>query len=179
MATKHSRRLVIDASIMRASGQTMHRTSSSCRMFLEEILKVCHRVVVSPAVRVEWRRHNSSFAASWQARMATRGKLLFVDLGASPEVDALIAAIGHAPARDAAAKDRHLLDAALLADLRVAALDDRALAAFRESKAMSARVGRIMWMNPVTAGADGVRWLRRGAPRRPAWNMNAPDTDGS
>jgi hypothetical protein len=42
-----SRRLIIDASVMRSAGETEHPVSKACRNTLFEVLKICHKVAVT------------------------------------------------------------------------------------------------------------------------------------
>ncbi|HLG99155.1 MAG TPA: hypothetical protein VKX49_22785 [Bryobacteraceae bacterium] len=54
MAKKISRRLVIDASVARSATMSNDSTSTACREFLQEVLRVCHRVVLTPEIEQEW-----------------------------------------------------------------------------------------------------------------------------
>jgi len=71
-----SRRLVIDASVASAAGQTQHPTSFRSREFLEEVLKISHRAVMTAALTEEWDRHQSLYAARWRAEMRSRNKIV-------------------------------------------------------------------------------------------------------
>jgi len=54
-----SRRIVVDASVARSAGETSHLDSVLCREFLQAMLKICHRVVLTPEIEREWRKHAS------------------------------------------------------------------------------------------------------------------------
>ena len=50
--SRRKRRLVVvDASVVGSAGETDHPVSSSCRSCLEEIRLICHRVVLTAALR--------------------------------------------------------------------------------------------------------------------------------
>ena len=153
MKGKKSRLLVVDASIMRGAGQTEHPVSKACRNFLEAILTICHRVVLTPEIREEWNRHQSKFARKWRVQMNARKKVWRIDTprridlrttGASPNKQASIE------------KDRCLLEAAMSTE-RVIVTNDNALThALAETTKGSKILRNIKWINPTI---DGVSWL--------------------
>jgi hypothetical protein len=51
---KVSRRLVIDTSVARSATLAENPTSVACRRFLEVVLSVCHKVVLSRDIQQEW-----------------------------------------------------------------------------------------------------------------------------
>src|SRR5690606_39247163 len=71
---KMSRRIVVDASVARSAGSTEHPASVASRQFLQEMLAICHRVVMTDEIEQEWKRHRSGFATSWLATMRSKGK---------------------------------------------------------------------------------------------------------
>src|SRR3954452_5022187 len=76
VAKVRSRRLVIDASIARAAGDSStHPTSRNCRDFLLIVLEICHRAVMTAPILEEWNRHQSRFASTWRKSMMARKKL--------------------------------------------------------------------------------------------------------
>ena len=79
MKSKISRKLVIDASVARASGgpEASMPSSKRCRDFMLKAREVCHRIVMSPDLRAEWKRHQSNFARAWLVSMVSRRKFLF------------------------------------------------------------------------------------------------------
>jgi len=115
-----SRRLVIDASVASAAGQTMAPASRRCREFLQAVLRISHRAAMTPLLREEWKRHQSLFARAWLAEMTSKGKV-----EATPDVqnDQLRT---EAPGTRSAQKDLHLIEAALATDKIVVSLDDTA-----------------------------------------------------
>jgi hypothetical protein len=69
-----SRRLVIDASIAARAGdrKKLHPAGQACRDFLEAVLTICHRMVLTSAIGKEWSDHQRSFATKWRVRMYAR-----------------------------------------------------------------------------------------------------------
>jgi len=66
--------LVIDASIAHAAGVTSkHPTDQKCCEFLQAVLDVCHRMVLTAPIREEWNKHQSGFARMWRVSMRDPG----------------------------------------------------------------------------------------------------------
>src|SRR5262245_32848483 len=76
MTAKSSRRMVIDASVARASGGrgAVSPTSNNCSDFLQTVLVVCHQIVLTTEILEEWQKHKSRFASRWLASMLARKK---------------------------------------------------------------------------------------------------------
>jgi len=77
-----SKRLVIDASVARSSGgeDATYPTSVHCRDFLQAVLDICHKFVMTPDIKQEWDKHQSIFALRWRRRMvANRGHIIYVE----------------------------------------------------------------------------------------------------
>ena len=161
---KNRKRLVIDACVARAAGETDHPVSSSCRKFLDTVLTICHRLVMTDAIRDEWDRHQSLYARLWRGAMTRKRK---VDrLGDDPDASTA-ERIGAIPMSDkkrrAVLKDRHLLDAALRADGIIASLDDEALGILREILPHWRVIKRVVWVNPARPDEKCCDWLAAGA----------------
>ena len=61
-------------------------------------------------------------------------------------------------------KDRHLIEAALATDKRVASLDDRVRNHLRNQAAKLPEVQSICWVNPNSNDEAAIAWLESGAP---------------
>jgi hypothetical protein len=155
-----SRRLVIDASVVSAAGLTMKPDSRRCREFLQAVLRICHRLAMTPVLRAEWNSHQSLFAARWLADMRSRGK---VEDFAEVMNEQLRA---EAPATVSAQKDLHLVEAALATDMIVISLDVRARAELSVPSAAD-----VMWVHPVDEGGHVIYWLRNGAAPVKEWKL--------
>lgn len=69
MRRRGGRRLVIDANVVRAAGETEHTVSSACRKFLDAVARFEHRVVMTTEIQQEWRDHASRYARKWLTRI--------------------------------------------------------------------------------------------------------------
>jgi hypothetical protein len=75
MKTKGSRLVVIDASVALSASETDNPVSKSCRDTLICILKICHKMVMTKAIREEWKRHAKRFSWKWRYSMFARKKI--------------------------------------------------------------------------------------------------------
>jgi hypothetical protein len=166
VARRASRRLVIDASVMRAAGsrEQTERRSANCREFLITLRRICHRVVLTPDIREEWDTHQSRFATEWRASMV---KLRKVAVPTRGEHQAVRHRIGEACAdpaiRSIVLKDALLIEAALAADRIVVSLDDRVRGHFARLTPQVSELGTIVWVNPVSSQEQPIAWLEGGA----------------
>src|SRR5579864_4197474 len=146
-----SRRLVVDGSVASAAGQTMHPTSFRSREFLDEVLKISHRIVMTVSLATEWDRHQSLYTARWRAEMRTRKKVLDIADVQNEDLRRQV------PVSRAVQKDLHLIEAALATDKVVVSLDDRAHAALCVEATKE-----VTWVNAVEEGGHAIYWLRDG-----------------
>ncbi len=163
-----SKKLVIDASIARASGgeTASHPSSVHSRDFLLAVLKICHTAVMSPAIRDEWNTHQSTFASRWRKSMVARRKLILSNVEERPDIRLKITQATVTETQiSAMAKDCHLLEAAIATDFRIASLDNVARDLFK-STLNDSDVKKVMWVNPDTDSAQVLAWLEDGAPEK-------------
>lgn len=167
-----TRRIVVDASIAHScgSGEAPVRQGAICRQAIDAILKVCHRVVFSRALREEWRRHESSYARSWLVQMSVRRKVIDLshaeiasrlvelqrrihELGLAPEVVRILE------------KDLHLVAAALATDAIVLSKDRKAQYHFREAAHRVDELASLVWGTLLEdeEARQIVVWLKAGA----------------
>lgn len=157
-----SRRLVIDASVAAAAGQTLVPDSRRCREFLQAVLRISHRATMTPQLRAEWIKHQSLFAARWLAEMRSKRKVEnFADVR-NEELRA------DAPNTPSAQKDLHLIEAALATDRIVISLDEPA----RVELSLKS-TAEVMWVNPVNEGGHVIYWLNKGAEPVDDWKLRA------
>lgn len=167
MAKKTSKRLVIDASVAGATGaeDAIHPATKQCRQFLTAVLEICHRLVMTPEIADEWRRHQSPFTRRWRRRMTARKK---VDPYDPPTDDALADRLRRLAftdkEREAMSKDMLLIHAAMAADQRIVALDDKARRLFSRAAADVATLRNLVWVNPDGTDEGLLDWLKDGAP---------------
>lgn len=165
MKKVQSRNLVIDASVARASGgsEAIHPISAAARDFLQAVLTICHKAVMTPAILAEWNQHQSSFARKWRRSMVARKKLMPLnveerqDLRQQIELDN----IGRKQ-KDAMIKDCHLIEAAISTDKQIVSLDDTARKLFVGLSGSVAEIQDVQWVNPVSNAVQVMTWLEAG-----------------
>ena|SRR5437879_3502323 len=163
MPRKASAELVVDASVARAAGETEHPVSRACREFLQEVLKICHRIVMTPEIRREWNTHRSRFAFSWLSSMTARKKVVRVDSEENPQLRQAICSlqVGEKE-RDAILKDIHLVEAALATGQTIVSLDDTLWGLLRQIAASVPSLRPVVWVNPVKEGEHATDGLGQG-----------------
>lgn len=164
MSGKMSRAIVIDACIAKSAGKTDHPISKSCRDFLENTLRICHRVVTTPASIKEWKKHQSRFSLTWLASMTSKGKVIRLSTTDMPSLEKEIEDL---PFTDkslrAILKDLHLVEAALATDNVVASMDDIARNLFHQAAKPVKELRKVTWVNPTKETEQGINWLKSGA----------------
>ena len=156
MRARKNRLLVIDASVVQSAGETQHPESSACRETLLAVLRICHRVVLTEAIRDEWKRHMSRFSRKWQLSMTARKKILHDEDPAEVNVDT--AGLLDAD-RDTIEKDLCLVNAALAADRIIVTRDDTLKQALAKTREGARLLRTIKWLNPVTDRAAAIENL--------------------
>ena len=143
MAVK-SRLLVIDANILRSAGETEHPVSSACRNFLNRVLEICDRMVLTQQIHKEWKEHASRFSRKWRRSMAARRKTVKV----SPKEVPLNKTSLSDKDCDIIEKDWHLVEAAFAAD-GIIVTRDKEFRRVLEKTEHGGRLKCIKWVNPV------------------------------
>lgn len=175
MKKANSKRLVIDASVARASGgdNATHPEATLTRDFLQAVLTICHKAVMTPAIRDEWEVHQSGFARSWRKSMIARRKLVLTDVEERQDIRAEISSAAATDKQKIAMeKDCHLLDAAIATDLRIVSLDNVARDLYK-SKLKMPDVKDVMWVNPVVDAEGLSTWLETGAADKPEYKLSS------
>jgi hypothetical protein len=183
MATKNSKRLVIDASIGRAAGTeiTTSEQGRICRTFLEDVLKICHKAVMTKEILAEWQKHESVSANIWRVSMFRKGKLIFErDLASVPEiVDDIRSAIendvSEKSIQDILLKDLRLVSAALLTDHRIISLDNQARKHYSNLARNIPELQKIVWVNPCKTEDDSDKWLQNGCKLQKAHKLSVKE----
>jgi uncharacterized protein YqfA (UPF0365 family) len=168
------KRLVIDASVARAAGETEHPISRANRDLLRQVMSVCHKVVMTPDISREWKAHRSRLSFQWHAAMTARKKVFDAHQTADPDLCSRIDACPLSKNQRAAIqKDLHLIEAGLATDQIVISADDSARRLFAT---VSARVGAlksVVWVNPAEEPEALQEWLKQGARPVSDWQLNA------
>jgi hypothetical protein len=174
MADRVSKRLVIDADVARACGgkDAVHPVSKRCRDFLSAVLKVCHRLVMTHDIYVEWERHMSRFARTWRYSMFAKKKVVRLT---NPGSQGLRGKMGtlqvDGARRETLLKDVHLLEAALSTDMIVVSGDNAVRSLFKDAAKSVAEIRRIVWVNPAEE-SNPCAWLEDGAPAQPGRTLS-------
>jgi predicted nucleic acid-binding protein len=158
------RGIVVDASIAKAAGLSDHTTSSRSRVFLEELRRICHGVVLTDELMVEWRNRASSLAREWLASMFARKKVRRLRLVRDENLNRRISTAARGENdRGAMLKDLHLIEAAIQASSPVASLDETARALFRYASQHVGSLRSVAWVNPSRVQETVLDWLENGA----------------
>lgn len=164
MPRKTSVALVIDASVARAAGQTEHLVSSACRAFLQEVLTICHRVVMTTEISREWHEHRSNFAYGWFSSMTARKKVVRSEQVENAPLRRAVRSLElEDSSEQAVLKDIHLVEAALATDKTVVSIDDSARTLLRGIASRVVSIRPVVWVDPTKENEDAVEWLRHGA----------------
>jgi hypothetical protein len=161
-----SKLLIVDASVVRAAGESEHPISSANRNFLNAVLEICHRVAMTTQIGDEWRRHQSKATRRWKLAMYARKKIVLLYVSTNPELRLRLTQAHSPEETEAILKDAHLIEAALRADRIVASLDENARALFN-----TAELNSVTWVNPVSERARIQKWLEQGAPPVEEWKL--------
>ena len=160
-----SRLLVIDASVACSCGdnEAVHPRAKQCRDFLIATLRICHKVVITPASWAEWKKHQSGFASRWRVSMTARKKVIRVTTEERTDAQKQVQLSCHGKRLAKAMKDCHLLDAALATELSVISLDEEVREIYRSLCEDAKILRKIVWVNPTLESEAPVDWLKQGA----------------
>ena len=185
MPKKVSRRLVIDASVVRSATLADNPTSISCRRFLEAVLNVCHKLVLSREIEQEWQdvalrirnradEVRTRFLKNWMLAMGRKRKLLRPPIERDAMLRSKINRLGlPGNARQEIEEDLHLVEAALAHDRIVVSRDDSVHELLRSITGNCAEIRKVVWCNPVTLADEVLDWLGKGAPVVKVWQLGS------
>ncbi|MBD2692356.1 hypothetical protein [Anabaena catenula] len=170
VAKVNSQRLVIDASVARSAGDknATFPQSVHCREFLLAVLDICHQIVMTPAIKAEWDKHQSSYARKWRIQMISRKKWNYLEISINDslwtEIESIAANVSNKRIAEMT-KDLCLIEAALATDKIVISLDDNtARKFFSEASIKIDKLKDIVWVNPDKVDEEQpIEWLRNGA----------------
>ena len=177
MRARDSKRLVIDADVARASGSetATHPRAEHCRDFLNAVLSLSHRMVMTEQINNEWKNHQSRFARRWRVAMDARKKIDRIDPPENAELQAKVTTTTNNENEiEALQKDFHLLQAALLTDQTIISLDETVRQLFKQASQQIGEIQHIIWVNPDrTAEEQPIAWLQNGSPPEPHRQLSA------
>ena len=185
MAKKVSRRLVVDASVARSATMSNDQTATACREFLQVVLDVCHRVVLTNEIDREWNHValqirsradevRSRFLVSWMFAMTRKGKLIRLRIGPDTDLRAKINRLGLPDQdRQAVSEDIHLIEAAIASDHIIISRDDSVERLLSGIAPSFPEFGMVVWCNPVARGSEALEWLGNRAESVRAWQLRS------
>ncbi len=177
MRARDSKRLVIDADVARAAGSetATHPRAEHCRDFLNAVLSLSHRIVMTEQINNEWKNHQSRFARRWRVSMDARKKIDRIDPPENAELQAKVTTTTNNENEiEALQKDFHLLQAALVTDQTIISLDETVRQLFKQASQSVGEIRDIIWVNPDrTAEEQPIGWLQNGAPPEPHRQLSA------
>jgi len=158
MASARSRLLVVDASVACAAGETHHASSKSCREALLDIREVCHRIIMTPSLLDEWKRHESRFARKWLRSMFACRKVRNVKHPCFKLAATDITCLNDEE-NESLRKDAHLFEGAFEGDGIIISLDDEAARIWDKCRRHLQLPKEVEWINPsngVTFPLDSI-----------------------
>jgi len=158
MTAKHSRLVVVDACVAQSAGETEHPVSSCCRDALLAILTICHRVVMTEAVQVQWNDHRSRFAHKWLTSMWAKKKVHRCEGVQLSHVDKACDGLSTTE-QDRLREDLLLIEAACAADGIIVTRDDVIQAIWHKCHDRLGVPKPVTWINPVTDGVQALESL--------------------
>ncbi|MFA4839198.1 MAG: hypothetical protein WC703_06975 [Candidatus Neomarinimicrobiota bacterium] len=148
-----SRVLVVDSSVIQSAGSS----PTSCRKALEDILAICHHVVLTEKILEEWNRHFTNYSLNWYFDMTSRGK---TDPKNETELGELQQKLSTIPIdediRNILKKDLLLIEAACSADGIIVTCDDRFKNHFNNHRESLGFNKEIIWINPVRQEMNSI-----------------------
>jgi hypothetical protein len=161
---KKSKILVIDADVARAAGETQHPVSSACRDVLDNVLEICHKIVLSPILREEWTKHQSKYATTWLKTMIAKRKVQFKQIPEDQILREKVAQYAEtSKINEIMQKDIHLIEIAQQADKIVISMDNTVREHFKTVSSQIHELKEISWANPHPDRQESViTWLKDG-----------------
>ena len=166
MTKRPSKILVIDAAVLRSAGVSdkSDQRSARCREFLLGMRRICHKAILTPEIKQEWDKHQSSFSKEWRVSMTNLQKIVQKRI---ENDEVLREAINEASPDQHIAriliKDVRLIEGAIAADLIVISLDDTARQHFSNASIQIYELKHICWINPNVKSNQYIKWMEEGA----------------
>jgi hypothetical protein len=159
--------IVIDTSVASAATEktTLDKSSKNCCDVLKAVLDYNFRLVMTPEIKDEWNKHQSTFSRKWRLSMIAKKRLDYLNIGANESLRARIDTIAMLTDKDREAmwKDYILIEAAIATDKIIISRDEKARTPFHKAAIMISELKAIAWVNPDKPEEDSINWLRSGA----------------
>lgn len=166
MADKRTgKRLVIDTNIARAVSESTNPTSINCRLFINAVRDLEFRVVITPDLLEEWKRHRSRVFNRWLTAMFARKLDFRIDDVENSKLREQIEqhAATETDTREML-KDALLLEAAMATDWIVTSMNETDHQRFKDVSQHIFEIRAILWVNPDIPDENCIQWLEDGAP---------------
>jgi hypothetical protein len=127
-----------------------------------------HRLVLSPELEQEWKKHRSYFAYKWRTSMYARRLITIIESPVDSNLRKRIQATVQNPSSGvwaAMEKDCLLIEAALATGKIVLSFDEKVRGHFERSSKDVAELRSIMWANPSHPEEGVVTWILAGCER--------------
>lgn len=120
---------------------------------------------MTPEIKEEWDKHQSSFAPKWRVTMVSRKKLVYCpDIQMNNKLWETIEMIaGSDKEREQLVKDLRLIEAVIATDKTVISLDGTVRKLFDEAATQVTELRNIVWVNPDKTEEKPIEWLENGA----------------
>lgn len=156
--------ILVDANIARSAAENGDHPTTRASLSLARTLqaKDCETdLLMTPALRSEWREHASPLMSGWLVEMFQRRRVRSVVDKPVRDLRNAVNDVLDAGVKNALMKDLHLSEAAILRCAPVASLDDRQRRYLRVICDTYKRAGDIQWLNPEK-DAEWDGWIRGG-----------------
>ena len=119
---------------------------------------------MSQPIMEEWNKHKSTFARGWLVSMVARKRVRRVEPASLETLRGKVQDIAASQKDcDAMLKDFHLVEAALVTDQTIIALDEIVRALFGTACYTIGQMRDIVWVNPDKVEEQAIAWLEAGA----------------
>lgn len=152
--------IVVDASVAMSVGElASDSVAAACRSLVNQLSsKECSTgILMTPAVRAEWKKHVSALMSSWLVSMVSRGRVREERDRVVRDLRDAVAAVKDSGVRVALQKDLHLSEAAIFYGAPIASRDDKQRKYLAIIGTTYLAASRIQWLNPVHH--DQVLWM--------------------
>lgn len=169
MLKPNRKRIVVDADIV-----SVNQYPKECRKFMNDILNICHHVVLSEPILTEWKNHQLDHYIRWRGSLVEKNKECFIAPEQFPDIKIKIISNTPEDKLEPVLKDYHLIDAALATDKIIISLDNHARKAYSKISAQVKELKQITWLDPADVNINEITtWLNKGAKPKKEWKLTS------
>lgn len=172
-------KLVIDTNIAQSYSESTNARSIACRAFLNAVRDLEYRIVMSPDLAEEWKRHRSRAFVIWLKGIYSRKLQYDIEDVENASLREKISQFAPSDKdRQEMLKDVLLLEAALVTDERIASMNELDRERFQKISRFIKEIQNISWVNPEIEAEKAIEWLENNAPIE-AWRQLGYQTKDS